>query len=489
MSMRRMLFIVIPALFILNNAVSFFIFQSGRTVQLSYNMMLDRVLLYKQIDEQTQKNLSTINVFLMDRRDSSLEQYKERNEDLKQLQLDLSGQEGIESDGMNIRGFSYLLSTFILQEQNILNSLESTDPLAYATAYAEAETTAEFIREEAYQLIDSELSYYQPFYKKILVQTEVMNHWGIAVFVLNTVISVMLAYWISLRITRPIQELVETAEQISEGNLQVDPPSIDAHNEFSVLSEAFGQMQNNLQLLIEKEKEGLEKDRLVKELELEVLQNQINPHFLFNSLNVLSKLALLEGAEQTSDLTVSMSNLLRYNLRKLDRPVTLKEEVEHAKEYFFIQQARFRDRIRFETEIDEASLAVLVPVLTLQPILENGFVHGIEGMEEGAVVKLMISNEPGETRVAISDNGAGMSEEVRDSLLNYDSNRSEAQEVPEKGHSTGLGTRNVFKRLELFYNKKDMIDIESEPGKGTTVIIRIPLTGKEKRHVSLTDNR
>ncbi|HEY4391490.1 MAG TPA: sensor histidine kinase [Paenibacillus sp.] len=489
MNMRKMLFIVIPALFILNNAVSFFIFQSGRTVQLSYNMMLDRVLLYKQIDEQTRKNLSAINVFLMDRSDSSLEQYKEKNEDLKQLQLDLSGQEGIESDGMNIRGFRHLLSTFISQEQSILNSVESPAPLAYATAYAEAETTAEFIREEAYHLIDLELSYYQPFYKKILVQTEVMNHWGIAVFVLNTVISVMLAYWISLRITRPIQELVETAEQISEGNLQVSPPSISAHNEFSVLSEAFGQMQNNLQLLIEKEKEGLEKDRLVKELELEVLQNQINPHFLFNSLNVLSKLALLEGAEQTSDLTVSMSNLLRYNLRKLDRPVTLREEVEHAKEYFLIQQARFRDRIRFETEIDEAGLAVLVPVLTLQPILENGFVHGIEGMEEGAVVKLTISCEPGETRVAISDNGAGMSKEVRVSLLNFDSNRSEAREFPEKGHSTGLGTRNVFKRLELFYNKKDMIDIKSEPGKGTTVIIRIPLTGKEEKHVSPTDNR
>ncbi|AZS13393.1 sensor histidine kinase [Paenibacillus lutimineralis] len=489
MNMRRMLFIVIPAMLILNNAVSFFIFQSGRTVQQSYNMMLDRVLLYKQIDEQTRINLSAINVYLMDHSDSSLELYKERNEELKKLQSSLLRQEAIESAGLNMRGFRHLLSTFISQEQSILNSLESAAPLAYATAYTEAETTAEFIQEEAYQLIDLELSYYQPFYKKILVQTEVMNHWGIAVFVLNTIISVMLAYWISLRITRPIQELVETAEQISEGNLQVSPPSIDAHNEFSVLFEAFGQMQNNLQLLIDKEKEGLEKDRLVKELELEVLQNQINPHFLFNSLNVMSKLALLEGAEQTSDLTVSMSNLLRYNLRKLDRPVTLREEVEHAKEYFFIQQARFRERIRFETEIDEAGLDVLVPVLTLQPILENGFVHGIEGMEEGAVVKLTISCEPSETRVAISDNGAGMSKEVRDSLLNYDSNRLEAREVPEKGHSTGLGTHNVFKRLELFYNKKDMIEIESAPGKGTTVIIRIPATGEEESRVPPTDNR
>ncbi|GGG17388.1 sensor histidine kinase [Paenibacillus aceti] len=489
MNMRRMLFIVIPALFILNNAVSFFIFQSGRTVQQSYNMMLDRVLLYKQIDEQTQRNLSAINVYLMDRSSSSLELYKERNEELKELQLNLSRQEAVDSTEFNIRGFRHLLSTFISQEQSILNSLKSTAPLAYAPSYAEAEKTAVFIQEEAYQLIDLELSYYQPLYKKILVQTDMMNHWGIAVFILNTVISVLLAYWISLRITRPIQELTRTAEQISDGNLQVRPPQISARNEFRVLSEAFRQMQHNLLLLIEKEKEGLEKDRLVKELELEVLQNQINPHFLFNSLNMLSKLALLEGAEQTSDLTVSMSNLLRYNLRKLDRPVTLREEVEHAQEYFFIQQARFRERIQFEVDIDEAALDVLVPVLTLQPILENGFVHGIEGMEQGAVVKLAISCKPDEIWVAISDNGAGMSEEVRKSLLDLDTDRApaEGEETAGKGHSTGLGTRNVFKRLELFYNKKDMIDIESEPGKGTTVIIRIPATGKEGRHVSLTD--
>ena len=184
-----------------------------------------------------------------------------------------------------------------------------------------------------------------------------------------------------------------------------------------------------------------------------------------------------------------MSNLLRYNLRKLDRPVPLRDEVEHAQEYFIIQQARFRERIRFVTEIEETGLDVLVPVLTLQPILENVFVHAIEGMEEGAVIKLAISCKADETWVAISDNGVGMSEEVRMSLLDVDSERPGGQEVQEKGQSTGLGTRNVFKRLQLFYNKKDMINIYSEPGKGTTVLVRIPSAGKEDGHVSPTDRR
>lgn len=486
MNMRRMLFIVIPLLFILNNAVSFFVFQSGRTVQQSYNMMLDRVLLYKQIDEKTRENLRAINVHIMDRSPGSLKEFENQRAELKALQTSLSAQQPVASVELAVRSYRHMLATFISQEKSVMDALNSRTPLAYASSYADAETTAGFIREEAYQLIDQELSYYQPFYRKILVQTDVMNHWGIAVFAANTVISLVFAYWISLRITKPIQGLVRTAEQISEGNLEATPPPMGVHDEFRTLSEAFRQMQENLKLLIQKEKEGHEKDRLVKELELAVLQNQINPHFLFNSLNVLSKLALIEGAEKTSDLTVSLSNLLRYNLRQLDRPVPLRDEVEHAREYFIIQQARFRERIRFETEIEEAGLDVLVPVLTLQPILENVFVHAIEGMEEGAVIKLAVQCKPDETWVSISDNGAGMSGEIRDSLLHYDE-ASPKNADGKSGHSTGLGTRNVFKRLELFYDRKDLVRIESAPGAGTTVILRIPVRGKEENHVSPVD--
>jgi sensor histidine kinase YesM len=486
MNIRRMLFIVIPALFILNNGVSYFIFQSGRTVQQSYNVMLDRVLLYKQIAGQTQGNLQAMNVYLIDRSDSNRMAYIHQRDELNDLRKKLSAQKTIPATDLTVRSYRNMIDTFMEQEAGVIKALNSQASLAYTAFYEEAEHTSVFIQEEGYHLIDLELSYYQPLYRQILIQTEVMDHWGVAIFILNTLISVVFAYWISLGISRPIKQLVRTAQQISDGNLQAVPPQISANNEFGILSKAFGNMQDNLIELIVKEKESLEKDKLLKELELEVLQNQMNPHFLFNSLNVLSKLALIEGAEKTSDLTVSMSNLLRYNLRKLDRPVTLRDEVEHAKEYFTIQQARFRDRIQFVTDIDENGLDIYVPTLTLQPILENVFVHGIEGMEEGAVIKLVITCGSSEVRVAISDNGIGMSEEVRESLLHFE---SEPLFGHEKGQSTGLGTRNVFKRLELFYGKHDLIDIHSKPGRGTTVLIRLPAAGKEDGDVSPTDRR
>ncbi len=193
-----------------------------------------------------------------------------------------------------------------------------------------------------------------------------MNRLGAAVFVINTLLSIVLAVWISRSITVPVGRLVDMAKQMSKGNLPVDPAPIRSSDELGLLSNAFKQMSTDLKTLIEKDKESLEKDRLVKELELQALQSQINPHFLFNSLNVLSKLALLEGAEKTSDLIISMSNLLRYNLRNLDQPVTLQDELENVKEYITIQKARFRDRIRIEMDIDESVLQEPIPSLTLQ---------------------------------------------------------------------------------------------------------------------------
>lgn len=485
MNIRKMLFIVIPALFILNNAVSFFIFQSGRTVQQSYNFMLDRVLLYKQISEEIQENLRTLNVYAGDRSDIRQNEYVNQKDALMSLRDNLVAQESIQSTHIYIHSYLNMIDTFISQEGEVQKALNSPD-LSYAAFYEEAEKTAAFIQDEGHQLVDKELSYYQPFYRQIFIRTEGLYRWGVAIFVWNTLISVVIAYWISLGISRPIKRLTLTAKQISLGNLAVAPPKISANHEFGVLSDAFRRMQENLRVLIMKEKESLEKDRLMKELELKALQNQMNPHFLFNSLNVLSKLALLEGAEKTSDLTVSMSNLLRYNLRKLDRPVTLRDEVEHAKEYFAIQQARFRDRIQFVMEIDEAGLSVVVPTLTLQPILENVFVHGIEGMEAGAEIKLIVTCSQDVVCATISDNGIGMSAEIRESLLRWD---EEPLFVQDKGQSTGLGTRNVFKRLELFYGQRDLVEIHSVLGKGTTITIRFPTAGRGEQDVSTTDCR
>jgi sensor histidine kinase YesM len=299
-----------------------------------------------------------------------------------------------------------------------------------------------------------------------------MNVLGKLLLIVDLLLCFVYAFWLARSITHPIANLVNAALQVSRGNLDVIPPKAQQNDEIGILTRSFRHMLSYLKELIIKNQEMMEKDRIVKDLEIKALQSQINPHFLFNTLNVLSKSALFEGAAKTSDLIVSMSNLLRYNLRKLDTPVTLRDEVEQAKEYFSIQQARFSDRVLFKINVDEGLLDLPIPCLTLQPILENAFMHGVEGMESGAYIHLDIFSEGNTAVISISDNGVGMSEETRYSLLHFSSGFAS---VSQNGQSTGLGSRNVYRRLQLFYNQDDLLSIDSKEGEGTTVTIRLPI--------------
>ncbi|MNJ55136.1 Sensor histidine kinase YpdA [compost metagenome] len=160
-------------------------------------------------------------------------------------------------------------------------------------------------------------------------------------------------------------------------------------------------------------------------------------------------------------------------MQKLDQAVTLREEVENVTEYINIQKARFRDRIKFVMDIDERALDSMIPCLTLQPILENAFVHGIEQMESGAVLKLAIGYSEDSVEVEIRDNGVGMNAETVKMLL--ESIREESSRFGgRKGQTTGLGTHNVFKRLHLFFDGQEQIDIESAEGTGTAVLFTLP---------------
>ena len=218
-----------------------------------------------------------------------------------------------------------MVYVFLDLEQSIIQKLTKQQFTGYADQYNEIEKIASFIREDSQALVDVELSLYQPVYKQMLQHTARMNELGGTLFILTTILSIVFAIWLSRTIVIPIHHLVHVAKKISAGQLDARMPRFDGHDEIGLLGKTFQHMIENLRILISKNMEILEKEKLVRELELKALQSQINPHFLFNTLNVISKLAYIEGAEQTSELTVSTSNLLRYNLRKLDQPVTYKE--------------------------------------------------------------------------------------------------------------------------------------------------------------------
>ncbi|GGA44292.1 sensor histidine kinase [Paenibacillus physcomitrellae] len=473
MTIRRKLFIFIPLLVLLMSSVSFFLFESSKNVQESYNLMMNRILLYKDVSNEVELSMQSLNFYIMQMDTDSLPGVVQHLDEVRRLRQELDGLETTGSSDLPLVNYRNIIDTFLEQVEGMIDQIEYQDYNTIAGEYIEAEQTERFIREEAQELVDIELEQYKPIYQEMMDTTEKLNRYGILMVINAAALSIMLAMWLSSSIIEPIRRLVSTAKQISKGRMDTKAPESDKNDEISILNRAFNGMLDNIQRLLADNIQSLEKDRLVKELELKALQSQINPHFLFNTLNSISRLAYIEGALKTSDLTVSVSRLLRYNLQKLNQAVPLREEVEHVTEYIKIQKARFRDRITFVMDIDERALAGLIPCLTLQPILENAFVHGIEQMEEGAMLKLSIEYRGDAVQIEIKDNGVGMSRETAEMLLK--SIREDAPRIGgSKRKSTGLGTHNVFKRLHLFFDGKQQIEIESAEGAGTAVLFRLP---------------
>lgn len=212
-------------------------------------------------------------------------------------------------------------------------------------------------------------------------------------------------------------------------------------------------------------------EKTLQETKLKVLQSQINPHFLFNTLNTISRLAYLENAEQTQSVTYSLAKILRYSLRNIDQLVSLREELDYIHNYLHIQQSRFRNRIRYEQSWDFDVDQIKIPILSIQPIIENAIVHGFEPQEGVVVLKLrgILMND--KVILDISDNGVGIPSEKLSSMLSDEKSKID-------GHTTGIGLKNVHKRIQHYFGEEyGITSVESQSGVGTTVQITIPRLG------------
>jgi sensor histidine kinase YesM len=196
------------------------------------------------------------------------------------------------------------------------------------------------------------------------------------------------------------------------------------------------------------------------------LQSQINPHFLFNTINTISTLADIEDAPRTKKVLESMSDILRYNFKKLEENVTLKEEYRIIKNYLHIQKVRFGERIQFIINVDKSSRNCMIPSMIIQPFVENAIVHGLEPKLGNGILELSISSSEEQLKILIKDNGLGMEEEKIKGFF------ASADASEEKSHS-GIGVRNVIRRLELIYGR-NVVEIQSQLGEGTEVRISIP---------------
>ena len=217
---------------------------------------------------------------------------------------------------------------------------------------------------------------------------------------------------------------------------------------------------------------------LKMEAELHALQNQINPHFLYNTLEVIRGRALVQNAQDIADMTEALATIFRYNINRPGDVATLQEEIDNVRNYMLIQNCRFGDRFRFETEIEDVEDGILthvLPVLTLQPLVENAIYHGINERIGGGRIRLKAYLTQRDLLIIISDNGKGMDDVTLQEIHRKLVGASEGLPVEKKtGRGTGIALTNVNQRIKFYFGKEYGLDVKSTLGIGTTITITIP---------------
>lgn len=241
-------------------------------------------------------------------------------------------------------------------------------------------------------------------------------------------------------------------------------------------------MQLNASLLVNKELEEqrysfvhfLKRQHLLEQAlndaELKALQSQVNPHFLFNSLNTMARLALFESATTTEKMVRALARLMRYSLYQVKENVTLAEEIAAVQDYLFIQETRFPDRLQSQVTMDDAIKGAKVPCMILQPIVENAVIHGLEPKEKGGRIVIAGRRIGDQVHIEIRDDGIGIPPDIQKEIFDLQVRRSG------KGQVSGLGIVNVYRRMQHRFGSSCALDVTSTPGEGTCVQLTFPYT-------------
>ncbi len=262
---------------------------------------------------------------------------------------------------------------------------------------------------------------------------------------------------------RPIKRLSRAMGQVQKGDFAVRVPG-NRKDEIGKLAESFNYMLDEINTLI---KQVYQEKIAQKNAEIQALQAQINPHFLYNTLDSVNWMLIDREEYDISDIVISLGELMRYSIEDENAFVPLKREVEYVLCYLKIQKNRLEDRLEYSVEAQENLMEEKVPKLILQPIIENAITHGIEPRNQKGSIRICIEDQGEAMVISVEDNGMGMNPDQLKHLKN------EAPDTEKEGH-TGIGLRNVDRRIRLHYGEQYGVSIESQYGKGTLVRLHIP---------------
>lgn len=291
------------------------------------------------------------------------------------------------------------------------------------------------------------------------------------IWIFMLIISIILCTMFSHSISNPIKKLTTAINSVEDGNLdvfcEVNPKDKD---EIAILAHSFNNMIEEIKFLMNR---IYEEENEKRSAELKVLQSQINPHFLYNTLDNLQWKAYDYDAVEIADMIEALSNLFRISLSNGQEFIPLTQEVKHIENYLFIQQKRYEDILKFNIDFDESLGDITILKLIIQPLVENAIYHGIKAKLSPGTVNINISTHNEFIYITVCDDGVGM-----DNKTLLELNKS----LNIKNENFGYGLYSVNQRIKLVYGENSGVKIDSIVNKGTTVTIKIPLSTKELKY-------
>jgi two-component system sensor histidine kinase YesM len=295
-----------------------------------------------------------------------------------------------------------------------------------------------------------------------------MKRMMLILFPVSLLIVIVVALSFAGSITRPIEALMGKMKRVQSGQIQslaleeAEAPQAVSMDEVGQLQRTFRMMIRQIDELIT---ENYKKQLTIKETQFRALQAQINPHFLYNTLDSINWLAKVNGQQEISNMVEALGHLFRHSISITDTLVTVEQELVIAFHYITIQRCRFEDRLLFRTDVPEAFLQHPIPKLTLQPLLENAIHYGLEPLIEPCLISIRAYEKEGKLVLLVADEGQGMAPERLDEVRRGDYVSA----------GRGIGLKNIDERIKLAFGDGYGIEIESSPGAGTKVYITLPL--------------
>ena len=328
------------------------------------------------------------------------------------------------------------------------------------------------------ELIQDDIQYY------LYYQTMIMQHMKtelrvrvryfvvfialLLVFIVGVLLLIVIH--ISRSITVPVERLGYVAQEISRGNLQARAASTSV-NEISALGERINDMAESLEKMMQKIRDD---EKKMRHAELRLLQEQINPHFLYNTMDTI--IWLIEGRklDEAEDMLVSLSNFFRLVLSHGHEYISIQEEEQHIRSYLEIQKFRYHDILEYDISMDPALYEYRILKMTLQPLVENALYHGIKNKRDRGMIRITGVLRDNDILFTVSDDGIGMDRATLEKLR-------VAITKPCKDTDSGFGMANVNERIRMNFGPEYGLTLDSGPGRGTMVTVRIP---KESGYVS-----